>query len=44
MSYDDADADAIAAALVDQLATACDYLPVPDDGARRAATMLTELL
>jgi hypothetical protein len=44
LTYGDTDADDIAAALVEQLAASCEYLPVPDDGARRAAAMIAPLL
>jgi predicted glycosyltransferase len=44
LDYAQTDADDIAAALADVLASSCDYLPVPDDGAARAAAMLEELL
>jgi pimeloyl-ACP methyl ester carboxylesterase/predicted glycosyltransferase len=40
----DADPDEIAAALVEQLSAPVDYLPVPGDGAERAAALLAELL
>jgi pimeloyl-ACP methyl ester carboxylesterase/predicted glycosyltransferase len=38
------DADDIATALVDELSSTSAYLPVPTDGARRAARLLAELL
>jgi predicted glycosyltransferase len=44
LDYTDTDADDIAAALVEQLATTPDYLPVPTDGAARASDLLAELL
>jgi predicted glycosyltransferase len=44
MDYGTADADAIADALVAELAREPDYLPVPGDGAARAAQLLAELL
>jgi UDP-N-acetylglucosamine:LPS N-acetylglucosamine transferase len=44
MNYSDSDSESIAAALAKQLATACDYLTVPADGAARAAGLIAELL
>jgi pimeloyl-ACP methyl ester carboxylesterase/predicted glycosyltransferase len=44
MSYADADADAIAEALADELARPIDYVPVPGDGAQRAAALIAEVL
>jgi predicted glycosyltransferase len=44
MSYAVTDADALAEALVDSLARATAYLPVPSDGAQRAAGLIVELL
>ncbi|HET7312710.1 MAG TPA: alpha/beta fold hydrolase [Mycobacteriales bacterium] len=44
LDYAQTDADDIAAGLVEQLNSTCDYLPVPTDGAARAAAMLAELL
>jgi pimeloyl-ACP methyl ester carboxylesterase/predicted glycosyltransferase len=44
VDYATAGPDEIAAALVDQLAAPVDYLPVPADGATRAAARLAELL
>jgi len=44
MDYAATDEDDIAAALVEQLGSACDYLPVPTDGAARAAALLADLL
>ena len=44
IDYATAGAEEIAAALVDQLAAPVDYLPVPSDGAARAAALLAELL
>ena len=38
------DAEAIATAMVEQLASSTDYLPVPSDGAERAAALLEQLL
>jgi UDP-N-acetylglucosamine:LPS N-acetylglucosamine transferase len=38
------DPERLASALVEQLTTPADYLPVPPDGAARAATLLAELL
>jgi pimeloyl-ACP methyl ester carboxylesterase/predicted glycosyltransferase len=38
------DPDALAAAVAGQLAAPVDYLPVPSDGAQRAARLLAELL
>ena len=36
--------DALAAAMVDELARPCDFVPVETDGARRAAAMVAELV
>ena len=44
MDYATADPDTIAAALVAKLSRTIDYVPVPDDGAARAAQLLAELL
>ncbi|MCU1592208.1 MAG: catD 5 [Frankiales bacterium] len=44
MDYATTDADDIAAALVEQLGSSCDYLPVTNDGASRAAALLSDLL
>jgi pimeloyl-ACP methyl ester carboxylesterase/predicted glycosyltransferase len=44
LDYAQTDADDIAAALVEQLNATPDYLPVPSDGAARAARILAELL
>jgi pimeloyl-ACP methyl ester carboxylesterase/predicted glycosyltransferase len=44
MDYATADPDTIANALVGELARELDYLPVPTDGAARAAQLLGELL
>jgi len=44
MNYSDSDPESIATALTEQLATACDYLPVPADGAARAAGLIADLL
>ncbi len=44
MDYDAADPDTLAEALVAELSRPHDYLPVPGDGARRAAALLAEVL
>jgi pimeloyl-ACP methyl ester carboxylesterase/predicted glycosyltransferase len=44
MDFETADPDVIADALVAALATPVDYLPVPDDGAERAAALIAEVL
>jgi pimeloyl-ACP methyl ester carboxylesterase/predicted glycosyltransferase len=44
LDYAQTDADDLAAALVDQLSRPTDYLPVPSDGAARAARLVAELL
>ena len=44
MDYNAADPDAIADALVDELAREVDYAPVETDGAKRAAQFIAELL
>jgi len=44
MDYATADPDAVAQALVEELDRELDYLPVPSDGAARAAALLGELL
>jgi UDP-N-acetylglucosamine:LPS N-acetylglucosamine transferase len=44
LDYATAGPEEIAAALVDQLAAPVDYLPVPSDGAARAAALLAEHL
>ncbi len=44
MDYDTADPDTLADALVDVLSRPADYLPVPGDGAARAAALLAEVL
>ena len=44
MDYDTADPDTLARALVEELSCSPDYLPVPRDGADRAAALLGELL
>ncbi len=44
MDYATADPDTVADALVDELARPRDYLPVPGDGAHRAAALLAEVL
>ena len=44
MNYSDSDPESIAAALTEQLTTTCDYLPVPADGAARAAGLIADLL
>jgi predicted glycosyltransferase len=44
MDYATADPDAITEALVEELAREVDYVPVPEDGAVRAAQLLGELL
>lgn len=44
MDYAAADPDTIAEALVAELSRELDYVPVPDDGAARAAQLLAELL
>ena len=43
-NYADADADAIAAALAEELTRPPDYQPVPGDGAQRAAAFVAELI
>jgi predicted glycosyltransferase len=44
MEYADADPDTIAEALVEELSRDLDYVPVPGDGAAKAAHLLAELL
>ncbi len=44
MDYRDADPSRIAQALAEELAGTPSYLPVPTDGARVAAQLLTELI
>jgi len=44
MDYETADPDAIADALVDELAREVAYVPVPSDGAAKAAQLIGELL
>jgi hypothetical protein len=44
LDYAKTDADDIAAALVEELGKAPDYLPVASDGAARAARILADLL
>jgi len=44
MSYETADPETLAAALVEELSRDPDYLPVPEDGADRAAALLAEVL
>jgi predicted glycosyltransferase len=44
MDYDAADPDTLAEALVAELSRPHDYLPVPGDGAQRAAALLAEVL
>jgi hypothetical protein len=44
MNYSASDPESITAALAEQLATTCDYLAVPADGAARAAGLIAELL
>jgi UDP-N-acetylglucosamine:LPS N-acetylglucosamine transferase len=44
MTFDEASPDAIAAAVVDELARGADFAPVEQDGASRAASLLAELL
>ncbi|MEY2420635.1 MAG: hypothetical protein QOI95_702 [Acidimicrobiaceae bacterium] len=44
MTFADSDPDTIADALADELARDLNYLPVPTDGASRAATLIAELL
>ncbi|HEU4567646.1 MAG TPA: glycosyltransferase, partial [Marmoricola sp.] len=44
MDYATADAEAIADALVGELSRSLDYLPVPGDGAERAAGLVAEVL
>jgi UDP:flavonoid glycosyltransferase YjiC (YdhE family) len=44
MNYSGSDPESIATALAEQLTTACDYLPVPADGAARAAGLIAGLL
>jgi pimeloyl-ACP methyl ester carboxylesterase/predicted glycosyltransferase len=44
LDYTATDADELATALVEQLNASPDYLPVPTDGAARAAGLLAELL
>ncbi len=44
MDYDSADPHTLAVALADELSRSRDYLPVPEDGAQRAAALLAELL
>jgi pimeloyl-ACP methyl ester carboxylesterase/predicted glycosyltransferase len=44
MDFDDADADAIAAAIAEEIGRRVDYRAVETDGARRAAESLAELL
>ena len=44
MDYATADPDTIAEALVAELARDVDYVPVPTDGAAKAAQLLAELL
>jgi pimeloyl-ACP methyl ester carboxylesterase/predicted glycosyltransferase len=44
MDYATADPDAIAEALVEELRRELDYVPVPSDGAAKAAALLGELL
>jgi pimeloyl-ACP methyl ester carboxylesterase/predicted glycosyltransferase len=44
MSFADADPDAMATAIVEELGRPIDYLPVAPDGAARAAALIAELL
>jgi predicted glycosyltransferase len=44
LDYAAVDADDIAGALVEEMAATCDYLPVPSDGAAKAARLLADLL
>ncbi len=44
MSFDDSPQETIAAAIAEELRRDLDYRPVESDGARRAATMIAELL
>jgi UDP:flavonoid glycosyltransferase YjiC (YdhE family) len=44
MDYETADPDVIAEALVTELSGPRDYLPVPADGAERAAKLVAEIL
>jgi hypothetical protein len=44
MDYATADPDTIAQALVEELERELDYVPVPSDGAAKAAQLLGELL
>jgi UDP-N-acetylglucosamine:LPS N-acetylglucosamine transferase len=44
LDADGLDPDALAEALTQELASPVDYLPVPTDGAVRAASMLAELI
>ena len=44
MDYRDADPDQIADELIAALNTPTDYLPVPKDGAERAADLVLDLL
>ena len=44
MDYRQTDPDLLAAAIVEELASPADYLPVGADGAARAAALIAELL
>jgi pimeloyl-ACP methyl ester carboxylesterase/predicted glycosyltransferase len=44
MDYGSSDAESIATAVVEQIKSPCDYVPVPRDGADRAADLLAQLL
>ena len=44
MDFADSDPESIAAALVEQMASTSDYLPVASDGAARASGLISELL
>jgi hypothetical protein len=44
LDYTHVDADDIAIALAQQLAATTNYLPVPSDGAARAARVIAELI
>jgi hypothetical protein len=44
MDYADSDSESIAIALAKQMASQSAYLPVPSDGAARAAALIADLL
>jgi UDP:flavonoid glycosyltransferase YjiC (YdhE family) len=44
MRFDEATPDALAAAIAEEIARHVDYLPVPADGAARAAALIAELI